>query len=175
MKNLFSKKILLPISIAIILSVSFLVFSQTALGERIDFKDLPAAIKEAIISVLGLKINPGANLQSNDSVQLVLIAQPTYRAGTNNIGDVVGVFDGDHQFSEAEIEGFTIIRINGVTKEQVDAELQKLLPDTSNFTDKEMESKITRPKYNFKLSDTSFNQMTETQLKNRIETNVKLK
>ena len=116
MINHFSKTIKILIIIAVILSVGFLIFSQTALGERIDFKDLPAAIKEAIISVLGLKINPGVN--PADEIQLLLINEKTYRPGVNNIGDIVGIFDGTHQFSPSGKSSFIIIKISGFSKEQ---------------------------------------------------------
>jgi hypothetical protein len=52
------------------------------------------------------------------AAQLLLIGPKTHNPGTNNIGDIVGIFDGDHQFSQAEKDGFTIIRIDRTSREQ---------------------------------------------------------
>lgn len=161
----FFKKILIPISIAIIFSAGFLVFSQTALGQWIDFKDLPAAIKEAIISVLGLKTNPGAN--PIDEIQLLLINEKTSRPGINNIGDILGVFDGDHQFSPAEEAGFDIVRIKGISKEQAESALQGLLPNTEGMTEEQRKEQYTQPKYQFRVLD-----KTKTDITQMVESNM---
>lgn len=50
--------------------------------------------------------------------QLLLIKADTFKAGINEIGDVLGIFDDCHQFDPNEHRMFEVIRIDG-TKEEV--------------------------------------------------------
>ncbi len=104
-----------------------------------------------------------------DSAQLLVISSVTYNPAVNNIGDIVGVFDGSHQFSENEIASFTIIRVNGITREQAEAEMNKLLPEG----DKTKEDKTTHPMYKFNIPDTAKKQIDAAQLLSKIKINEK--
>lgn len=59
--------------------------------------------------------------------KLVCIKSNTLRPNVNNIGDVVGVFQDNWKFSQAEQNQFDIIDIEGA-KEEVEAKLQAQLP-----------------------------------------------
>ena len=143
-----SRRILIPISIAIILSAGFLVWF-------LDYKK--DGTPEKIFSA-----------------QLLVISQATQRPGVAEIGDIIGVFESDHEFSPSEKSGFIIIKIDGISEEQAAAELEKLLPDTSAFSAEDLESKVTRPKYRFNISNVSRTQLTASEFKNSIKANVKL-
>lgn len=49
----------------------------------------------------------------------VLINPTTYRAGVNAIGDIVGIFEDSHQFSEAEAAMFDFVRCPNLTVEDL--------------------------------------------------------
>ena len=144
---------------AVLLALVVLVISPTAFGKRIDFKDLPAAIKEAIISVLGLKTNPGAN--PADEIQLLLINEKSYRSDVNNIGDIVGIFDGTHEFSPAEEAGFDIVRLTGINKHQAESALENLRPNTEGITEEQRNKLYTQPKYQFRVVDKTKTDITQ--------------
>ena len=168
MNNNKFKKILFGfIVLAAVVFVLFL-FSETTLGQRLDFFELPAAIRERIILLFGLETNHSAN--PDDTIQLLLINEKTYRPGVNNIGDIVGVFDGTHEFSPAEIEAFDIVRIKGINREQAEAALEKLLPDTSGMAPEQIDQSYTSPKYKFRIID-----KTQKTLDKAVKMNIKLK
>lgn len=72
------------------------------------------------------KNNPAA--PRIESIALLLINQQTLRPGANNIGDIVGIYEGDHQFSPSETGGFDIVKVNNISKEKAQAYLNTLLP-----------------------------------------------
>ncbi len=59
--------------------------------------------------------------------QLLLINAITKR-DVNEIGDIVGVFDDEHIFSENEYHSFEIVKIEG-KREEINSELEKLIPE----------------------------------------------
>jgi hypothetical protein len=61
-----------------------------------------------------------------NSVLLLCISEATHKPGVNNVGDIVGVFTGDWQFSDAEKKGFTIIKVDGITRTQMMDSLPQL-------------------------------------------------
>ena len=127
-----------------------------------------------VLAIAGeLILNPDNPVPSQDSVQLVMISSITHNPTVNSVGDIIGIFDGGHPFSENEKHSFIIVRVNGVTREQMENELNKLLPDTSKFTEEEMRIKVTQPKYKFNLFGTGT--ITVSNLSSKIKTNVKLK
>ena len=63
-------------------------------------------------------------------VYLIQIAEGTYRPGVNNIGDVLRVGEGPALPSGPGYEGFKITVLEGVTKAEVEASLNSLLPKT---------------------------------------------
>lgn len=63
-------------------------------------------------------------------VYLIQIAEGTYRPGVNNIGDVLRVGEGPSLPSGPGYEGFKITVLEGVTKAEVEASLNSLLPET---------------------------------------------
>jgi hypothetical protein len=83
--------------------------------------------------------------------QLLLINDKTRHKGKNNIGDVVAVFDSDHEFSPAEKAGFTILRIPGATKEQVEKSLAGKLGGGALSAAKPEAS--SHPKYKFRVTN----------------------
>ena len=89
--------------------------------------------------------------QTTDYCYLLLISTSTYRPGVNNIGDVVGVFPANQPFTHGEKTGFTIIKVTGLNREQEEAELEKLLPNTVGWTEKKIESDLTKSKYRFNV------------------------
>ncbi len=58
---------------------------------------------------------------------LVYISDKTYRPGTNNIGDIVGVFPGDWEFTESERQVFNIVPVN-FSKEEMEQTMWSLAP-----------------------------------------------
>jgi len=85
--------------------------------------------------------------------KLLLIKKETERPGINEIGDIVGIFDDKHVFSSAEESGFDIVSLSSKTVSFVNGELSKLLPDTSALSEEELNTKVSRPKYLFKVKD----------------------
>ncbi len=63
--------------------------------------------------------------------QLLLINDKTYRENVNEIGDVVGVFEDTHEFSDTEKNKFEIMPIEGVTRKEVVEKLDGNFPETS--------------------------------------------
>ena len=109
---------------------------------------------------------------SIDSAQLLVISSVTHNSEINNVGDVVGVFDGAHQFSLNELESFAVIRINGITKEQAEVEMNKLLPF---FASEKKSDKTTHPMFQFNISDIKDKRISKAQFLSKIKTNVRLK
>ena len=109
----------------------------------------------AIVSVLLLFIIFLIVNGRGASVFLLSISDKYYRPGVNNIGDIVGIFDDKHQFTQAEKEGFIIIKVNGIGKKQLEDSLQKLLPDTAGWTEEQLGTNLTQPKYRFRVADVS--------------------
>ena len=109
---------------------------------------------------------------SIDSAQLLVISSVTHNSEINNVGDVVGVFDGAHQFSLNELESFAVIRINGITKEQAEVEMNKLLPF---FASERKSDKTTHPMFQFNISDIKDKRISKAQFLSKIKTNVRLK
>ena len=76
--------------------------------------------------------------------QLLLISEKTYREGLNEIGDIVGVFDDSHVFSEKEHEYFTIQKVKD-TKEDINSKYPKIKrltrAKTTDWTDEQPEEK----------------------------------
>uniref|UniRef100_A0A6M3IFF1 Uncharacterized protein n=1 Tax=viral metagenome TaxID=1070528 RepID=A0A6M3IFF1_9ZZZZ len=60
--------------------------------------------------------------------KLLLIAAPTLNPTVNQVGDVVGIFEDTHQFSPAEIGGFEVVNIPGLSRSQVEARLGTRMP-----------------------------------------------
>ena len=61
------------------------------------------------------------------SAFLLSISDKTYRPGTNNIGDIVGVFPGDWEFTESERQVFNIVPVN-FSKEEMEQTMWSLAP-----------------------------------------------
>lgn len=59
--------------------------------------------------------------------QLALIKAETASDGLQYMGDVVGVYSDDHQFSGTELEKFSILTING-SMQEVGARLEQIIP-----------------------------------------------
>ena len=59
--------------------------------------------------------------------QLLLITAEVYRKNVSEIGDIVGVFNDDHQFSTTEKEKFEILKVPGFTRRELEIELEKHL------------------------------------------------
>lgn len=62
-------------------------------------------------------------------VYLIQIAEGTYRPGINNIGDVLRVGEGPSLPSGPGYDGFKITPLEGVTKAEVEAALNSLIPE----------------------------------------------
>ena len=131
----------------------------------------------AIVSVLLLFIIFLIVRSSGASAFLVSISDKSYKPGVSNIGDIVGIFDDKHQFTQAEKEGFIIIKVNGIGKKQLEDSLQKLLPDTAGWTEEQLMMKLTQPKYKFRVTDVSKMQanISTIKLEGFFVTNVKVK
>lgn len=65
---------------------------------------------------------------SGSPVFLVTISNKTYRSGTNNVGDIVGVFPSDWKFTESERQAFDIVPVN-FAKEEMEQILRSLAPE----------------------------------------------
>lgn len=107
------------------------------------------------------------------SAQLLVISSMTYNPAVNNIGDIVGVFGGGHQFSPNETESFAVIRINGITKEQAEAEMNKLLPDSPSSGAEEKNEKTIKPMYQFNISDIADKRIGKAEFLGKIKVNVR--
>jgi hypothetical protein len=59
--------------------------------------------------------------------QLVLISETTYGENINEIGDIVGVFEDSHVFSDHEYKIFDFLQVSGFTREELTKELQALV------------------------------------------------
>lgn len=104
--------------------------------------------------------------------KIVLINSVSFRQGTNNIGDIVGVFPADWPFTPSEYQSFNIISVN-FTKEQAEARLRlsarpKKEIQQNNKTimawqdiDGQWKEIEKNPKYEF-----SFNGMTAVEINN---------
>jgi len=119
----------------------------------------------AIVSVLLLFIIFLIVRSSGASVFLLSISDRYYRPGVNNIGDIVGIFDDKHQFTQTEKEGFIIIKVNGIGKKQLEDSLQKLLPDTAGWTEEQLGTNLTQPKYRFRVADVSKTRLNISAIK----------
>lgn len=84
--------------------------------------------------------------------KLLLITDKTFRNGINNIGDIVGVFSDEHEFSKDELDGFKIISTEGKTDE-VRIALDQMKPDISAMSKSEKKQRVVTPKYEFKIID----------------------
>ena len=126
----------------------------------------------AIIIAIGAIVLAIYFFRSTDSAQLLVISSVTHNSEVNNIGDIVGVFDGAHQFSSNELESFAVIRVNGITKEQAETEMNKLLP---SFVSEKRSDRITHPMFQFNISDIADKKISESQFLSKIKTNVQLK
>ncbi|MEK7574469.1 MAG: hypothetical protein AAB514_03000 [Patescibacteria group bacterium] len=81
------------------------------------------AVASTILSfIIFLIVRGGAS-----SSFLVSISDKTYRPGTNNIGDIVGVFPGDWEFTESERQVFNIVPVN-FSKEEMEQIMRSLAP-----------------------------------------------
>ena len=126
----------------------------------------------AIIIAVGAIVLAIYFFRPTDSAQLLVISSVTHNSEVNNIGDIVGVFDGAHQFSLNELESFAVIRVNGITKEQAETEMNKLLP---SFVSEKKSDRTTHPMFQFSISDIADKKISESQFLNKIKTNVRLK
>ncbi|MCK5085724.1 hypothetical protein KAK05_03365 [Candidatus Parcubacteria bacterium] len=126
----------------------------------------------AIIIAIGAIVLAIYFFRPTDSAQLLVISSVTHNSEVNNIGDIVGVFDGAHQFSLNELESFAVIRVNGITKEQAETEMNKLLP---SFASEKRSDRITYPMFQFNISDIADKKISESQFLSKIKTNVQLK
>ena len=126
----------------------------------------------AIIIAIGAIVLAIYFFRPTDSAQLLVISSVTHNSEVNNIGDIVGVFDGAHQFSSNELESFAVIRVNGITKEQAETEMNKLLP---SFVSGKRSDKITYPMFQFNISDIADKKISMSQFLRKIKTNVQLK
>jgi len=72
--------------------------------------------------------------KATSGAQLLVIKGKSLRQGRNKIGDIVGIFDSNHEFSAAEKASFDIIRVPGKTKEQVEKALARKVSASSAAT-----------------------------------------
>lgn len=77
--------------------------------------------------------------------KLLCIKNATLRDGINEIGDIVGVFPDTHVFSQAEIDGFDIVKITSDNVDKTYTELLKLMPENPDIEKS--------PKYKFKVTN----------------------
>lgn len=64
--------------------------------------------------------------------KIVCIGPTIVKPNCQDEGDVVGVFNGDHEFSPTEKAKFRIIEVRGMTKGEIEAELAKSVDDPSS-------------------------------------------
>lgn len=126
----------------------------------------------AVLGLLGWKIFYRKNKDDKgtvkiESIRLLLISEKTYRPGVANIGDIVGIFEGEHEFSPAEYASFDILTIQGVSKLEAENYLSSLLPPTSGLIEDEIADRYNQPKYKFRVTDkngTTLDKMTATNV-----------
>lgn len=79
--------------------------------------------------------------------KLLCIKEATLRTGVNELGDIVGVFADNHEFSQAEKSGFDIVKITSDDVKKTQEDLQKLIPANPDLKN--------HVKYKFKITNKS--------------------
>lgn len=112
--------------------------------------------------------NEQAAPEKINSVKLLLINEQTFRPGINNMGDIVAVFEGTHEFSETEAQSFDVITVKNISKQQAEEYLNSLLPDTSGLDDEQIRANFTNPKYLFRIVDRAQTDFSKMVITNRM-------
>jgi len=117
-----SKKIK-PIIFLFIFLLVVLGTSQLVIGERINFDQLPAAIREGILKIIRLVPFFGEKPQA---YELLIKKSPTGAGqGAYQSGDIVLIKPAGHEWSAGEINNFWIVRMD-LTPSQAEALVQPL-------------------------------------------------